>query len=50
MLRTVLKKKVLFRGSGPHGTRYANFTSLPAAMELLFIVMTGDGWTDSMQV
>ena len=30
------------------GARYANFRSLDGAMQLLFILMTGDAWTDTM--
>ena len=30
------------------GARYANFRSLDGAMQLLFVLMTGDAWTDTM--
>jgi len=37
-----------FQHLSEHGSRYANFTSVKGAMQLLFVIMTGDAWTDYM--
>jgi hypothetical protein len=39
--------KVLFADYPNHGSRYANFRSVFGAMQLLFVLMTGDAWTDT---
>mmetsp|Transcript_3663 Transcript_3663/g.8606 ORF Transcript_3663/g.8606 Transcript_3663/m.8606 type:complete len:961 (+) Transcript_3663:816-3698(+) len=36
----------LFRDLEHHGSRYANFKAVSSAMQLLFIILTGDAWTD----
>ena len=40
--------KVFFGHYEESGSRYANFRSLHGAMQLLFVLMTGDAWTDTM--
>jgi hypothetical protein len=39
---------VLFGAFSSTGSRYANFESEWSSMQLLFVLMTGEGWTDFM--
>jgi voltage-gated sodium channel len=39
---------VCFRNFGEHGSRYANFSTVFSSMQLLFVVMTGDNYTDTL--
>ena len=41
--------KVLFVTFADHGSRYANFRSVFGAMQLLFVLMTGDAWNDTYE-
>jgi hypothetical protein len=38
---------VIFQGFENHGSTYSNFRSVFGAMQLLFVIMTGDAWTDT---
>jgi len=39
---------VCFRSFGEHGSRYANFSTVFSSMQLLFVLMTGDNYTDTL--
>mmetsp|Transcript_1005 Transcript_1005/g.1224 ORF Transcript_1005/g.1224 Transcript_1005/m.1224 type:complete len:2440 (-) Transcript_1005:185-7504(-) len=39
---------VLFHDFQEHGNSFSNFRTVFGAMQLLFVIMTGDAWTDTM--